>query len=163
MWVQCSWINQKLLISLGDNYEIAKTHWHNLKKIFSRTTGPISTKLGTMHPWVTGIKVYSNEGPHKLESTYWFDLFSNASHMPLGLLCSMLSSCELFGCSPHELKTSLDLSSSSVVNRSPSVQKLYFFDFIWIPWVYIIRNKKKSIFKWKEPTLIFENLNTLTV
>ena len=41
-----------------------------LKKIFSRTTGPISTKLGTMHPWVTGIKDSSNEGPRKLENTY---------------------------------------------------------------------------------------------
>ena len=27
---------------------------------FSRTTGPISTKLGTKHPWVEGIQVYSN-------------------------------------------------------------------------------------------------------
>ena len=31
--------------------------------IFSRTTGPISTKLGTKHPWVKGIQVCSNEGP----------------------------------------------------------------------------------------------------
>ena len=30
---------------------------------FSRTTGPISTKLGTKHPWVKGIQVCSNEGP----------------------------------------------------------------------------------------------------
>ena len=45
-----------------DNYEIAKIHLH-LKIFFSRTTGPISTKLVTMHPWVKGIQVYSNEGP----------------------------------------------------------------------------------------------------
>ena len=45
----------------GDNYEIAKIHLRNLK-IFSKTTGPISTKLGTMHPWVKGRKVCSNEG-----------------------------------------------------------------------------------------------------
>ena len=32
--------------------------------IFSRTTGPISTKLGTKHPQVKGIQVCSNEGPH---------------------------------------------------------------------------------------------------
>ena len=32
--------------------------------IFSRTTGSISTKLGTKHPWVKGIQVCSNEGPH---------------------------------------------------------------------------------------------------
>ena len=26
--------------------------------------GPISTKLGAMHPWVKGFQVCSNEGPH---------------------------------------------------------------------------------------------------
>ncbi|XP_078310887.1 uncharacterized protein LOC144617670 isoform X1 [Crassostrea virginica] len=29
-----------------------------------QTTGPISTKLGTKHPWVMRIQVCSNEGPH---------------------------------------------------------------------------------------------------
>ena len=29
----------------GDNNEIVKIHWQNLKLVFSRTTGPISTKL----------------------------------------------------------------------------------------------------------------------
>jgi hypothetical protein len=29
---------------------------------FSRTTGPILTRLGTNHPWVKGIQVYSKEG-----------------------------------------------------------------------------------------------------
>jgi hypothetical protein len=29
---------------------------------FSRTTGPILTRLGTNHPWVEGIQVCSNEG-----------------------------------------------------------------------------------------------------
>ena len=33
----------------------------------SRTTGPISTKLGTKHPWVKRIKVSSNEGPHHFQ------------------------------------------------------------------------------------------------
>ena len=31
--------------------------------LFSRTTGPISTKHGTDHPWVKGIQFLSNEGP----------------------------------------------------------------------------------------------------
>ena len=31
---------------------------------FSRTTGPISTKFGTKNPWLKGIPVCSNEGPH---------------------------------------------------------------------------------------------------
>ena len=30
---------------------------------FSKTTGPISTKLSTKHPWVKGIPVCSNEVP----------------------------------------------------------------------------------------------------
>ena len=48
-------------ISKGDNFEIAKITWRNIKFFFSRTTGPISTKLGRMHPWVKGIQVCSNE------------------------------------------------------------------------------------------------------
>ena len=47
----------------ADNYGIAKIHWYNLKILFSRTSGPISTKLGTKHPWVKGIYVGANEGP----------------------------------------------------------------------------------------------------
>jgi hypothetical protein len=35
--------------------------WGHLK-IFSRTTWPILTTLGTNHPWVEGIQVCSNEG-----------------------------------------------------------------------------------------------------
>ena len=39
----------------GDNYEITKIHRRNLKIFFFRTTRPISTKVGTKHPWVKGI------------------------------------------------------------------------------------------------------------
>jgi hypothetical protein len=39
-----------------------------LKKIFfSRTSRPISFKLGTNHPYVTGIINYSNKGPGLLQ------------------------------------------------------------------------------------------------
>ena len=38
----------------GDDNEIAKIHCQTLQ-IFLRTTGPISTKLSTKHPWVKGI------------------------------------------------------------------------------------------------------------
>ena len=48
----------------GNNYEIAKIHLGNLKNVFSRTTEPISTKLGTKFPWVKGIQVYSDERLH---------------------------------------------------------------------------------------------------
>ena len=51
------------LFPRGDNYEIVKIHWQNLKIFFCRTTEPILTKFGTKHPWVTGIQFCSNEGP----------------------------------------------------------------------------------------------------
>ena len=60
------------LIPRGDNYEIAKIHCGNYK-IFSRTTESISPKLGTMHPWVKGIQVFSNEEPiisHKVNNGF---------------------------------------------------------------------------------------------
>ena len=47
----------------GDNYEIAGSIT-KFKKIFSRTTGPISIKLGTRHHWMMRIQVCSNEGSH---------------------------------------------------------------------------------------------------
>ena len=45
----------------------------------SRTTYPISTKLGTKHPWMKGIQAFSNEGPgpyprwdnYELAKMYW--------------------------------------------------------------------------------------------
>ena len=45
-----------------DNWEIIKINSQLLTKN-SRTTGPISTKLGTKYSWVKGIQVCSNEGP----------------------------------------------------------------------------------------------------
>jgi hypothetical protein len=36
--------------------------WGHLKIFFSRTTGPILTRLAINHPWGKGIKVSSNEG-----------------------------------------------------------------------------------------------------
>ena len=35
----------------------------NLKILFSRTTGPISTKVGTKHSWMNEIHYCKNEGP----------------------------------------------------------------------------------------------------
>jgi hypothetical protein len=46
----------------GDNYKNIKMGWGHLKIFFSRTTGPILTKIGTNHPWGEGIQVCSNEG-----------------------------------------------------------------------------------------------------
>jgi hypothetical protein len=45
----------------GDNHKNAKIGWGHLK-IFSRTTGPISTKLGRKHPWILkGIQNCTND------------------------------------------------------------------------------------------------------
>ena len=72
----------------GDNYEIAKIHYRNLK-ICSRTIGPISIKLCTKHPWVKEIQVCSNEGPpfpggdnNKMAKIHWRN-FKFSSREPL--------------------------------------------------------------------------------
>jgi hypothetical protein len=41
-----------------------------LKNISSRTSRPISIKLGRNHPWVKGILNYSNKGPVPLQMGY---------------------------------------------------------------------------------------------
>jgi hypothetical protein len=45
----------------GDNHKNVKMGWGHLKIFFSRTTGPILTRLVTNHPWVKGIQVCSKE------------------------------------------------------------------------------------------------------
>ena len=45
----------------GDDCEIAKRQWRNLK-IFSRTTRPLSYKLGTKHHWLRGTQDFTNKG-----------------------------------------------------------------------------------------------------
>ena len=93
----------------GDNYEIAKIHWQNLKIFSSRTTVPISTKLQLQNH-----KASFGEGDSSLFKwkkiiiklimfissldqcydiiicVYWFELFSQVSdvaHVPLVLIC----------------------------------------------------------------------------
>ena len=34
------------------------------KNSLFKTTGPISTKFGTKHPWVDGILIFTNKGQH---------------------------------------------------------------------------------------------------
>ena len=46
----------------GDNHKNGQMGWGHLKIFFSKTTGPILTRLGTNHPWVKGIQVCSKEG-----------------------------------------------------------------------------------------------------
>ena len=55
------WSNEGLCpFPMEDNNEIAKLHsiWQNFKIFFSKTTGPISTKLVTKHSWLKGTYVF---------------------------------------------------------------------------------------------------------
>jgi hypothetical protein len=60
----------------GNNYENVKMGWGHLKIFFSRTTGPILTRLDISHPWGEGIQVCSNEGdclsPRGENSETWY-------------------------------------------------------------------------------------------
>jgi hypothetical protein len=46
----------------GDNHKNVNIGWGHLKIFFSRTTGPILTRLGTNHPWREKIQVSLKEG-----------------------------------------------------------------------------------------------------
>jgi hypothetical protein len=46
----------------GDHHKNVKMGWGHLKIFFSRTTGPILTRLGTNHPWRVRILVSLKEG-----------------------------------------------------------------------------------------------------
>jgi hypothetical protein len=50
------------LLQRGDNHINVKMWWGHLKIFFSRSTGPILTRLGTDHPKVDGIQFCPNEG-----------------------------------------------------------------------------------------------------
>mgnify|MGYP003685767591 CR=1 FL=1 len=79
----------------GDHYKLTKIHWGKLKVFFSRTTGPISTKLGTMQSLVNGIQICLNEEPrpfprgdnYKIAKIYWQKIFSRTT----GLISFKLS------------------------------------------------------------------------
>ena len=66
----------------GDNYEIPKIHWWNLKIFCSRTIVLISIKPYTMHSWVREIQICLNEGKvlfsrgdnYKIVKIYWQNL-----------------------------------------------------------------------------------------
>jgi hypothetical protein len=47
---------------MGDNHKNAKIGWGLLKIFFSRTTGPILTRLGASHPWEEGLKFVQIKG-----------------------------------------------------------------------------------------------------
>jgi hypothetical protein len=50
-----------------DHHKNVKMGWGHLKIFFSRTTGPLLTRLGKNHPRGLGIQVCSNEGVSPLQ------------------------------------------------------------------------------------------------
>ena len=57
MW---AFLRTPVIRRLSESLFVFKTY--HIFIFFSRTTGPISIKRGTKHPWVTGIQERSNEG-----------------------------------------------------------------------------------------------------
>jgi hypothetical protein len=51
----------------GDNHKNVKMGWVRLKIFFSRTTGPILTRLITIHPWENGFKFIQMKGEALLQ------------------------------------------------------------------------------------------------
>ena len=52
----------------GDKSEIVKIILKIFKNPLLKSTGPISTKFGIKHPWVDGIQIFTNKGPHPSSS-----------------------------------------------------------------------------------------------
>jgi hypothetical protein len=51
----------------GDNHKNVKMGRGHLKIFFSRTTGPILTRLGINHPWGRGLKFVQMKGVVSLQ------------------------------------------------------------------------------------------------
>jgi len=60
-FVQMKSLGSQMALPGGLNFYIV-IYRELLKKIFSRTTRPISTKLGRKHAWEMGIQICSNKG-----------------------------------------------------------------------------------------------------
>jgi hypothetical protein len=52
----------KAQVSFSDRLSVCPSVNFDIFDFFSRTTGPILTRLGTNHPWEKGIQVSSKEG-----------------------------------------------------------------------------------------------------
>ena len=71
-----------------------KIHRRNLKVCLSRSTEPISTKLGTKHSWVMRTHVCSNKGPNFFSKGDNYEM--TKSPEPLGQFQTKLAQC-IFG------------------------------------------------------------------
>ena len=67
----------------GNKNELAEIHFKKFEKFYSRTTRPISTKLGTKHHWMNESQVCLNE--ILKYSKYIYEIFKKSSSLePLG-------------------------------------------------------------------------------
>ena len=70
-----SWkLKWAFLIACHPSSEIAKIHLQNFNQ---KKHTSISTKLATMHPWVKGHQVCSNEGPCPFPSGDYYEIAKN--------------------------------------------------------------------------------------
>ena len=68
----------------GDNYEIAKIHWQNLKK--KGSSGSILIYLCTKRYWVNGIQVFASKDNAVLEKEVIVFFSVSSSYLPLCFL-----------------------------------------------------------------------------
>ena len=57
-----------------DNHQIVKVNWQNFKISLSRTNVIISTNLGTEHPWMIRLHVFSKVGPRPFTKGDTYDI-----------------------------------------------------------------------------------------
>ena len=75
--------------------KLAKIHYRNLKILVSRTTWPISTKIGTKHPWMKRIQVCFNEEPinsHRVNNVFDFPSLNQRHDIIICVYCLELFS-----------------------------------------------------------------------
>ena len=92
-----------------------KIHRRNLKVFFSRSTEPISTKLGTTHSWVMRTHVCSNKGPNFFSKGDNYEM--TKSPEPLGQFQTKLAQC-IFG---------EGIQFSSIEESSILIKQMMFF------------------------------------
>ena len=72
---------QRAFVIKFDHCPSSSLYTFHISIFFSRTTEPVSTKLGIKQPWMKGIQVYSNEGPSlsprdncEIKEMHWWHL-----------------------------------------------------------------------------------------
>ena len=130
----------------GDKKEIAKIHWWNFKIFFSRTIEPISTQLGTKHPLVKGIQVFTNKDHSVLKK--WENVFVS--------LHQYFCKCDYWNCFSDD--STPNHRRATVLQISVFILKIQYL--LW----QIIVNKGKVIIMfiiWFTFTLVWPNLQCM--